>query len=121
MILVIKLVLGLEKLILMIIICFSQSVFIAFLVYNDIITPNPNSEDDGLSLATRLQNFLICIEMCLAAIAHHYSFSYEQYVTPGAHSQSCCASFLAMWDISDVQTDIREHLGIVGKYIYCLN
>lgn len=53
--------------------------------------------------------------MCMAAIAHHYSFSYKPYVRSGA-SQSCCSAFLAMWDISDVQRDIQEHLGIVGKY-----
>lgn len=51
--------------------------------------------------------------MCMAAIAHHYSFSYKPYVTTRA-SQSCCSAFLAMWDISDVQRDIQEHLGIVG-------
>lgn len=90
------------------------------MVYNGIILPNPNSADDGLSLSTRLQNFLICIEMCLAAIAHHYSFSYEQYVRHGSPNHPCCASFLAMWDISDVQSDIREHLGIVGTYFHLI-
>lgn len=96
---------------------FFQGVIIAFLVYSGIIKSNSTTEDDGLDLSTRLQDFLICIEMCLAAIAHHYSFSYEQYVTPGSHNQSCCSSFLEMWDISDVHTDIREHLGIVGSSI----
>lgn len=51
--------------------------------------------------------------MCMAAIAHHYSFSYQPYARSGA-TQSCCAAFLAMWDVSDVQRDIQEHLGIVG-------
>ncbi|XP_018572602.1 transmembrane protein 184C [Anoplophora glabripennis] len=96
---------------------FFQGVLIDLLVYLNIIVPGPNSPDDGLSLSTRLQDFLICIEMCLAAIAHHYSFSYEPYVRPGLQNQSCCAAFLAMWDISDVHTDIREHLGIVSSSI----
>lgn len=61
------------------------------------------------------QNFIICIEMCMAAIAHHYSFSYKPYVRPGS-SQSCWAAFFAMLDVSDVQRDIQEHLGIVGTY-----
>lgn len=96
---------------------FFQGVLIDLMVYFNIIMPSPNSPDDGLNLSTRLQDFLICIEMCLAAIAHHYSFSYEPYVRPGLQNQSCCAAFLAMWDISDVHTDIREHLGIVSSSI----
>lgn len=61
-----------------------------------------------------LQDFLICIEMFLAAIAHHYSFSYKEYVLPENPSPSCFGSFLAMWDVSDVKRDISEHLGVVG-------
>lgn len=49
----------------------------------------------------------------MAAIAHHYSFSYQPYARSDT-TQSCCAAFLAMWDVSDVQRDIQEHLGIVG-------
>lgn len=52
--------------------------------------------------------------MFTAAVAHHYSFSYKPYARPGIHL-SCCQSFMAMWDISDVQRDIQEHLGIVGN------
>lgn len=53
----------------------------------------------------------------MAAVAHHYSFSYLPYLRPGSN-QNCCRAFLAMWDVSDVGRDIQEHLGIVGKY-YC--
>lgn len=53
--------------------------------------------------------------MFLAAVAHHYSFSYKPYVNMAAGQQSCCAAFLAMWDVSDVQRDIKEHLGVVGS------
>lgn len=53
--------------------------------------------------------------MFLAAVAHHYSFSYKPYVNLAAGQQSCCSAFLAMWDISDVQRDIKEHLGVVGS------
>lgn len=31
-------------------------------------------------ISLKLQDFLICIEMFLAAIAHHHSFSYKAYV-----------------------------------------
>jgi hypothetical protein len=67
------------------------------------------------SISNKLQDFLICIEMFLAAVAHHYSFSYRPYVNVSAGQQSCCAAFLAMWDVSDVQRDIKEHLGVVGS------
>ncbi|CAG9823102.1 unnamed protein product [Phaedon cochleariae] len=101
---------------------FFQGVVIELLVYLQVIRPSPDAPDDGPALSTRLQDFLVCIEMCLAAIAHHYSFSYEQYAVQGAGGRQqggagCCSAFLAMWDISDVRTDIREHLGIVGSSI----
>lgn len=53
--------------------------------------------------------------MFIAAIAHHYSFSYKPFVSPLNPSPSCLGSFLAMWDVSDVKRDISEHLGVVGK------
>ncbi|CAH0560433.1 unnamed protein product [Brassicogethes aeneus] len=95
---------------------FFQGVMIDLLVYSGAISTSGKT-DDGLGLSTRLQDFLICIEMCLAAIAHHYSFSYEPYARPDYRTQNCCGAFLAMWDISDVQRDISEHLGIVGSSI----
>ncbi|KAK9876660.1 hypothetical protein WA026_014035 [Henosepilachna vigintioctopunctata] len=95
---------------------FFQGVVIDFLVYQGVIVPNSDTRQEEQDLSTRLQDFLLCIEMCLAAIAHHYAFSYEPYVIPGGE-QSCCYAFLAMWDVSDVQSDIQEHLGIVGGSI----
>ncbi|XP_025830833.1 transmembrane protein 184C-like [Agrilus planipennis] len=95
---------------------FFQGVLIDVLVYSRTILPNPNQTVDGLSVSKRLQNFLICIEMCMAAVAHHYSFSYKPYVTSDS-SPSCCSAFLAMWDISDVQRDISEHINIVSSSI----
>lgn len=50
----------------------------------------------------------------MAAIAHHYSFSYLPYQRSDA-TQNWCRAFLAMWDVSDVGRDIQEHLGIVGR------
>lgn len=57
--------------------------------------------------------------MFLAAVAHHYSFSYKPYVNDAAEHRSCCDAFLAMWDLSDVHSDVKEHIGVVGKiYIF---
>jgi len=60
------------------------------------------------------QDFVICVEMFLAAIAHHYSFSYKPYMQDG-EEVSCFDSFMAMWDISDVRADISEQVRNVGK------
>lgn len=51
----------------------------------------------------------------MAAVAHHYSFSYLPYQRPDSNPHWCRA-FLAMWDVSDVGRDIQEHLGIVGMF-----
>ena len=89
---------------------------INILVFTGVIQSAFDISDDKSikGISNRLQDFLICFEMFLAAVAHHYSFSYKPYVNVLATQQSCCAAFLAMWDVSDVQRDIKEHLGVVG-------
>lgn len=52
--------------------------------------------------------------MFLAAIAHHFSFTYKPYIQE-AEEVSCFDSFMAMWDISDVRADISEQVRNVGK------
>ena len=51
--------------------------------------------------------------MFLAAIAHHFSFTYKPYIQE-AEEGSCFDSFMAMWDISDVRADISEQVRNVG-------
>lgn len=74
-------------------------------------------------LSSKLQDFLICIEMFLAAIAHHYSFTYKAFiprkedVADVQDSLGCWDAFAAMWDVSDVHRDLREHIGVVGAAI----
>lgn len=60
------------------------------------------------------QDFVICVEMFLAAIAHHFSFTYKPYIQE-AEEISCFDSFMAMWDISDVRADISEQVRNVGR------
>lgn len=55
--------------------------------------------------------------MFLAAIAHHFSFTYKPYIQE-AEEVSCFDSFMAMWDISDVRADISEQVRNVGKYLW---
>lgn len=63
-----------------------------------------------------LQDFVICVEMFLAAIAHHFSFTYKPYIQE-AEEGSCFDSFMAMWDISDVRADISEQVRNVGRWL----
>ncbi|KAK0159660.1 hypothetical protein PV327_010753 [Microctonus hyperodae] len=95
---------------------FFQGVLIAMLVYFGVISNifDTDNTDDIRHISSKLQNFLICIEMFLAAVAHHYSFSYKQYVNL-AQNQAWWDAFRAMWDVSDVHNDIKEHLGVVGS------
>ncbi len=62
-----------------------------------------------------LQDLVICIEMFVAAVAHYFSFSYRPFVDLAAEPQNCFASFKSMWDFSDVQKDVVEHIKHVGK------
>uniref|UniRef100_A0A8C6XKC4 Transmembrane protein 184C n=1 Tax=Naja naja TaxID=35670 RepID=A0A8C6XKC4_NAJNA len=62
-------------------------------------------------------DFIICIEMFFAAIAHHYSFTYKPYVQE-AEEGSCFDSFLAMWDISDIRADVTEQVRNVGRTVF---
>ncbi|XP_063233090.1 transmembrane protein 184C [Bacillus rossius redtenbacheri] len=97
---------------------FFQGVIIAILVYTGVISSVFDTADSATikDISSKLQDFLICIEMFLAAVAHHFSFSHKPYASgDGAHEQSCCSAFLAMWDVSDVQRDIKEHFGVVGS------
>ncbi|KAJ1526070.1 hypothetical protein ONE63_009236 [Megalurothrips usitatus] len=96
---------------------FFQGVIISILVYAGVISNLFNTDDqaDVKDISSRLQDFLICIEMFLAAVAHHYSFSYKPYINDAAEHKSCCDAFLAMWDLSDVHSDVKEHIGVVGS------
>ncbi|EDW03122.1 GH10663 [Drosophila grimshawi] len=100
---------------------FFQGVLLNVLVYYKIIEHIFGDVGDD-NLASVLQNFLICIEMFIAAIAHIYSFPHHpfhinspQYWNNPNHSW--CRAFLSMMDISDMQEDVTEHLGVVSSSI----
>ncbi|XP_075151463.1 transmembrane protein 184C [Haematobia irritans] len=103
---------------------FFQGVLLNVLVYVHFIKDifgSPGSDDDS-NVAAMLQNFLICIEMFIAAVAHIYSFPHHpfhinspQYWNNPNHNW--CRAFLSMIDISDIQEDVTEHLGVVSSSI----
>lgn len=96
---------------------FWQAVVIALLVKVGVISESRTWEWASVeAVATGLQDFIICVEMFLAAIAHHFSFTYKPYIQE-AEEVSCFDSFMAMWDISDVRADISEQVRNVGRTV----
>lgn len=103
---------------------FFQGVIITFLVYYGFIT-DIFAEDTGFNpklLAIKLQDFLICIEMFIAALAHKYAFPHEpfhinvpNYDYDQTRRNGWLRAFLTMIDISDVTQDVGEHFGVVGS------
>lgn len=102
---------------------FFQGVLIAIAVNTGLLDflYDPGDSHSITSLSNQLQNFLICIEMFLAAIAHHYSFSYKPYVNDLVEKRTLCDAFITMWDVSDVRDDLKEHFGVVGNSISNFN
>uniref|UniRef100_A0A3B3ZLP9 Transmembrane protein 184C n=1 Tax=Periophthalmus magnuspinnatus TaxID=409849 RepID=A0A3B3ZLP9_9GOBI len=100
---------------LVVFVSFWQAVLIAILVKVGVISDKHTWDWESVeAVATGLQDFIICIEMFLAAIAHHYTFTYKPYVQE-AEEGSCFDSFLAMWDFSDIRADVSEQVRNVGE------
>uniref|UniRef100_A0A3Q2YQ96 Transmembrane protein 184C n=1 Tax=Hippocampus comes TaxID=109280 RepID=A0A3Q2YQ96_HIPCM len=96
---------------------FWQAVLIALLVKVGVISEKRTWDWQSVeAVATGLQDFVICVEMFLAAIAHHVSFTYKPYIQE-AEEGSCFDSFMAMWDVSDVRADISEQVRNVGPFV----
>ena len=55
--------------------------------------------------------------MLFAALAHYFSFSHIPFTEEGGTQADCCASFAAMWDVSDVRADVVDHVRHVGEYV----
>lgn len=56
--------------------------------------------------------------MFIAALAHKYSFPHEPFhinIPDYGNDRTWYNAFAAMWDMSDVQQDVTEHLGVVGS------
>ncbi|XP_068701919.1 transmembrane protein 184C-like [Montipora foliosa] len=97
---------------------FWQGVLIAILVKVGIISSkhswNFYTVED---VANGIQNFIICIEMFIFAIVHYYVFSHDPYIDPCSPPPPCCASFVSMWDVSDVRDDLVQHVQSVGNTV----
>ncbi|XP_039295366.1 transmembrane protein 184C [Nilaparvata lugens] len=87
-------------------------------LYADDTTVLNRHSDDTQAVAlseSNLKNFLLCIEMFLAAVAHRYSFSHRPYTNEQVEEKSLCDAFIAMLDFSDIGADLKEHFGFYGR------
>lgn len=93
---------------------------INLLVYYGVIKDMFDSDIKGdyKILSSRLQDFIICIEMFFAALAHQYSFPYTPFrinILTVSSEAGLYRSLLAMLDMSDFGQDLTEHFGVVGE------
>ncbi|KAL8609176.1 hypothetical protein ACOMHN_062417 [Nucella lapillus] len=96
---------------------FWQSLVIAALVNLDVI---PSSGtwvfyDSVEEVATGLQDFLVCVEMFVAALAHCYAFPHQPFAEGVGERGNCCTNCLSMWDVSDVRDDVIDHARYIGR------
>ena len=88
---------------------FFQSVVISLAI--DFTLPD-ESITDRLTRGRKIQDFLICIEMLFASIAHHYAYSHRPFVESPLldASEPCCFAFMRTLDFSDERNDVLDHL-----------
>ena len=58
-------------------------------------------------IAAGLQDFLICVEMFIAALAHAYSFPPRDYLDPTHPKIGFLKSVKVMFDVRDVVDDVQ--------------
>ncbi|XP_033615911.1 transmembrane protein 184C-like [Fukomys damarensis] len=97
---------------------FWQGVIISLLVKYKVIARGPlwdwHSPEE---VAIGLQDFLFCLEMLVAGIAHHHLFSHKPHVQ-SQEEGSWFKSSLAMWDFSDITDDVAEQISHMGWTIH---
>ena len=62
---------------------------------------------DKDDVAAGLQDFLICVEMFVAALAHAYAFPPRDYMDPTHPKSSFLKSVKIMFDVRDVVDDVQ--------------
>ncbi|XP_022673131.1 transmembrane protein 184C-like isoform X2 [Varroa destructor] len=99
---------------------FFQSVLINIYIWWENKEKKKEDQADVAATTRSIQDFLICIEMFLAAIAHHYTFSYKPYLSDRFGNISFIQSLLAMVDVSDVTSDMQQHIRVIGNSVTSL-
>ena len=87
--------------------CYRQGVGIAILDKIGLFH-SPVWQEYGIeNVATGLQDFIICLEMFVAAIVHYFVFSHKPFIH-GRAKIPCLESLIRMLDIRDVGEDVKE-------------
>jgi len=87
-------------------ISFWQGVVLAILVHTGVIYKDTWTYSDRRNMAASIQDFLICIEMFFAALAHAYAFPPRDYMEAGYHSEGFFVNVRHMFDLRDVVDDV---------------
>lgn len=86
-----------------------QGVLLGLLVQWDVVTDVDDFSSD--SVATGVQDLLICIEMSVAALAHHLVFSWKEFEDYAPDpSRPLLRNFGDIMDIRDVLSDAKDAL-----------
>eukprot|EP01006_Ploeotia_vitrea_P067118 TRINITY_DN9646_c0_g1_i1.p1 TRINITY_DN9646_c0_g1~~TRINITY_DN9646_c0_g1_i1.p1 ORF type:complete len:440 (-),score=196.98 TRINITY_DN9646_c0_g1_i1:30-1349(-) len=88
---------------------FWQSVGLSILVQLNIIRPTGGYTTENIVIV--IQDFLVCVEMFAAAIAHHWAFSYREFHDPEQQPNAppMVHSLMQAVDVSDVFVDDVHH------------
>ena len=88
------------------------SAFLEFECVKSVLQWNTWSRDEHYNkdeVASGFQNFLICIEMFFAALAHAYAFPPRDYMDPGwAVKSGFVYSLKIMFNVRDVVDDVED-------------
>nr|XP_046908871.1 transmembrane protein 184C-like [Dermatophagoides farinae] len=97
---------------------FFQGVILTILIYLGIITKSfiPSTPDISTNEMSRnLQDFIICFEMLIAAIAHIFVFSHKPFIDEQRRSNPMFYSFSRIVDMTDERTDVADHFRQIGN------
>ena len=72
------------------------------------------------SKAETIQNFLICVEMLFAAIAHQFSFSYKEFIKESVERKPLIDNLMQVLDVQDV-VRYKNISTVCIRYIYLLS
>lgn len=66
-------------------------------------------------MSRNLQDFIICFEMLIAAIAHIFVFSHKPFIDEQRQSNPVFYSFSRIVDMTDERTDVADHFRQIGN------
>jgi len=104
--------------------CFWQGIIVAGFVKINLIKDTTYWTSDNV--ATAVQDFLVCVEMLVAAIVHMWAFSYVPFID-GKRRTNICLSMARVIYVKDmyitaqthvVPTALHPHLGIDQEKAY---